>query len=255
MCKKEVIAFSVLFLILTVSCSVLKKSTKNSVPGTRYSEEYRILDLTRNNNFVKSGFLIKNAKVKIESNGYSGSINLLAKVNSYGDFMAIGKGPVGIEIFRIYGVNDSIWVIDRINRKIYEGKTSKVCEKYGMPADFWKILMGDLPENTILDTEKSSGSLDFINCVCNDSVYDRDIKISKRDLKVTDLNVYSYELKEDVNFRFDNFHSKNEIIFPGKVSVSSGNPVFHVEINIDNITCQVQDSIKKKLPDYSSVGL
>lgn len=255
MYKKALSSILVLFLILTVSCSALRKSGRNNNAGVRNSEAYRVLDLARNNNFVDNGFLIKNAKVKIDSKGYSGSINLLAKVNNSGDFMAIGKGPVGIEIFRIYGVNDSIWVIDRINRRIYMGKTSKVCEKYGMPDDFWKLLMGDLPDKTILDTGKTENNQDYINGVCNDSVYDRDIKISKKDLKVTDMNVYSYELREDVDFRYDNFKSKDQVIFPGKISVSSGNPVFHVEIDIDNITCQVQDSIRKKLPDYSSVGL
>ena len=255
MCKKAIAAISVLFLILTVSCTALKKSKSIGNAGNRYSEEYRILDLTRENNFTGNGFLIKNAKVKIDSKGYAGSINLLARINKSGDFMAIGKGPVGIELFRIYGLNDSIWVIDRINRKIYMGKTSKVFEKYGLPDDFWKLLMGDLPENTVLDTEKTGLNPDYINCVCNDSVYDRDIKISKKDLKVTDINVYSYELKEDVDFRFEDFHSKDQIVFPGKITVSSGNPVFHVEINIDNITCQAQDSIRKKLPDYSSFGL
>jgi|WetSurMetagenome_2_1015567.scaffolds.fasta_scaffold10836_5 hypothetical protein len=248
--RKVVFGISIILLISFYSCSTLKKGKSLKTESTEVSTESRILELSKNNNLIKNGFIIKNAKANIESKSYTGNINLMLKVNKRGDFLAIGKGPVGIELFRIYGVNDSVWVIDRINRRIYDGMASKVYEKFGLPADFWQLLIGDIPEMAILNIDNvKKGKTDII-AYSNDSIYDRDIFINRNALKASGLNITSSELDKSVSFKYDEFKKDGEFIFPGKVTIYSKNPMFHVEMKIDNITCQVQDSIKRKLPDY-----
>jgi hypothetical protein len=238
-----------------VSCSPSKKGRSVAAKNNSGATEYRILDLSMKNNILEKGFVLKNAKINILSKNYSGNLTLLAKVNKDGDFMAIGKGPVGLEVFRVYGINDSIWVIDRLNRKIYVGKAKNVYEKYGLPSDFWRLIIGDMPEGTVLKTGAPAESKNDITAESNDDIYDRDLIIDRNALKLKELNIYSHELGEDITFEYNEFKTGDGNIYPGKVTVDSKNPMFHVEMNIDNITTQVQDSIKKKLPDYQSFGL
>jgi len=253
--SKVAAVFFMFLTVLMVSCSTAKKGKSIPVSNNSNATEYRILDLTVKNNLLEKGFILKNAKLDISSKSYSGNMSLVAKVNKDGDFMAIGKGPVGIEVFRVYGINDSIWVIDRINRRIYEGKASSVYGKYGLPADFWRLIIGDIPESAVLNTETISKSKSDIDAYSNDEVYDRDLVIDRGALKAKELNIYSHELGEDITFEYSNFKTENGNIYPGTVIVDSKSPMFHVEMNIENISCEVQDSIKKKLPDYRSFGL
>jgi hypothetical protein len=252
---KVTIGVSVLAALLVFSCSASRKGKTVSISDNLNVNEYRILDLSKKNNLLEKGFVLKNARLNITSANYSGNLSLIAKVNDRGDFMAIGKGPVGIEVFRIYGVGDSIWVIDRLNRKIYEGRANKVYEKYGLPSDFWRMIIGDIPASTVLNTETNYVKNSDIDANSNDDVYDRDLIIDKDALKARELNIYSHELGVDITFKYNDFKTENGNVYPGNVIVDSKSPVFHVEMNIDNITCQVQDSIKKKLPDYRTVGL
>ncbi|HNX65529.1 MAG TPA: DUF4292 domain-containing protein [Bacteroidales bacterium] len=253
--SKVTVGVFIFLTMLMASCSSARKGKSISVSNNSNATEYKILDLSVKNNLLEKGFILKNAKLNISSKNYSGNMSLVARVNKDGDFMAIGKGPVGIEVFRVYGVNDSIWVIDRINRRIYEGRSNSVYEKYGLPSDFWRLIIGDIPESTALNTETVSKSKNEIDAFSNDDVYDRDLIIDRSVLKVKELNIYSHELGEDITFEYSNFKREDGNIYPGTVIVDSKSPMFHVEMNIENISCEVQDSIKKKLPDYRSFGL
>jgi hypothetical protein len=245
----------VVLLIFLFSCSTAKKGTTTVTNINTYDSEYKVLEMSKERNLLEYGFVIKNAKVSIDNKSFSGNIGLYAKVNSDGDFMAIGKGPVGIEYFRIYGIGDSVWVVDRINKAIYEGKTEKVFEKYGLPADFWRMVIGDVPQSAILNTEEKKKSTIEIEAYCSDTIYDRDLKISRSSMKASDITLTSNETHDEISFRYENFKESGAFIFPGKVTINCSNPVFHVEMNIENFECQVNEEIVKKLPDFRSIAL
>jgi hypothetical protein len=243
----------VLILIFMFSCSSARRArtiTENTV-DTR--SENKILELSIKNNLIENGIFIKNGKAHIESDMFSGNFDFYAKKNSVGDFMVSALGPIGIEILRIYGIRDSAYVIDRINRIIYAGKTKNVLKKYGLPEDFWTLLVGDIPGEAAL--EQGDYKPEEIEVFYDDQNYYREVTIKRDVLKASKTVVKKVSQGEDITFIYDKFTNEGEFIYPQKVNIDSKRPLFHVEISVESFKCPVNEPIIFKLPDYKIKGI
>jgi len=245
---------SIVLIIFLCSCTGAKrgKTVIDSNADIRSGE--KILELSIRNNFCYKGVLIKGGKADIESGSFSGKFDIYAKQNSVGDYMISAMGPLGIELVRIYGVKDSTYIIDRINRTIYSGKTENVLKKYSLPSDLLTILLGDIPERAILSSE-TVNSKGEIEAFYDDTYYHREMIIRKDVLRAKETVIDKNVLGERLTFSYDKFVNVDGYTYPKDISIDCTNPLFHVEITIESIVSPVNEYINIKLPDYKTIRL
>lgn len=216
--------------------------------------ESSVLELSKLNNLAAKGFFIKNGTISIESKSFNGSFNFYAKVNRAGDFIVSCKGPFDIELMRIYGTSDSVFVIDRINRVIYCGAKRELLIKYGLPETFWNFLVGDIPEKAYLDGTSSPDEV-LLNAVYSDENYKSETVVSKKTLKAEKTKVSERGRSGKVDFVYSNLNTGDGYIFPGLVVIDSETLLFHVEITVESMKIIVDEPINVKLPMYKSIGI
>lgn len=251
---KTVDIISVLILSLLFSCSTAKRSAVTRVNMEDKASASRILEISKGNNIAEKGYFIKNGKITIESKTFSGQFNFYAKINANKDFVISCKGPLDIEMMRVYGVGDSAYVIDRINRKIYSGSKSRLWKKYKLPEKFFDYLIGDIPGKAVLDAGGSSNDLSF-SVSYDDNQYQTITMVSKAHLKADETRIYDNGISPVVSFIYNKFRNQDDYTFPELIIIDSESMMFHVEMEIEYFEAVVNEPISVKLPDYKVVGI
>jgi hypothetical protein len=245
---------SVLFILFLCSCSSAKRGKTVVENNSAVLSGEKILELSIQNNFGDNGVLIKNGKAYIESSLFSGNFDFYVKKNSMGDYTISGMGPLGIELIKIYGIKDSTYVIDRINKKIYAGKTTNVYSKYGLPADFMTLLFGDIPGKAILHSA-TINEIGEVEAFYEDKYYSREILIKRDVLRAVKTVINKNVSGESLTFSYDKFVNVEGITYPQKICIDCVKPLFHVEILVESIKSPVNEFINMKLPDFKTIGL
>lgn len=252
--RKIANTISVLLLLILFSCSTTRKGTITHVNVTDKRSASKILEISKGNNIAVRGYFIKSGKISIESKAFSGQFDFYAKVNSDKDFVISCKGPLDIEMLRVYGVGDSAFVIDRINRKIYSGSKSRLWKKYKLPEGFFDYLIGDIPANSVLDEGGNSDGASF-SVSYDDNQYQTITLVSKSQLKAEETRVYETGIRPVVSFIYSKFKSQDSYTFPEVIIIDSESLMFHVEMEIESFDASVNEPINVKLPDYKIVGI
>jgi len=245
---------TVLLLLILFSCSATRKGTTPQGNVADKLSAIKILEISKGNNIAGNGYFIKKGKISIESKAFSGQFDFYAKVNSDKNFVISCKGPLEIEMLRVYGVGDSAYIIDRINRKIYSGSKNRLWKKYKLPEKFFDYLIGDIPSNAVLDAGGSANDAAF-SVSYDDNQYQTITLVSKSLLKAEETRIYETGISPVVSFIYSKFKSQDNYTFPEVISIDSESLMFHVEMEIESFDAAVNEPINVKLPDYKIVGI
>jgi len=251
--KKTVNILAVILIATLPSCSILRKNKEKSEETKEYSTS-EIVEFTRNNNIVKKGVFIKEGTIKIKTTEFEGSFSFYAKINSMQDFAVFCKGPFELELLRIYGVNDSIYVVDRINKAVYCGLKSKLLKKYGLPENFWDYLLGDLTESKFRKDEQGS-TREYLKIYSDNKDAQIETRIDIKSLKTAETILRNERRLEYIAFRYENYYKEGIYEYPARILADSEKPMFHVEINIKSIKIPFNEIVKPRIPDYKIISL
>ncbi len=200
-------------------------------------------------NIAGKGFIIRRANIRFEGTPTEGSVTLIAKVNNKGDFMASVKGPLGIELARVISVEDSVFVVNRMERVIMAGSREAMLHKAGMPKEIIGIIFGDMPEQLILKESTKSSANEIVTRYSYGD-YVSDIAVNKNERKITWENIGTQDGRLLYSLRFNNFKESRGKVFPSTIEIDGKEKMFHVKINITDMEIGFSDKIEFVLPRY-----
>lgn len=242
-------------MILTVAgCSATRKrKSTGMVSETADAAISAIIAGVLNYNITDRGFIIKKGRIELDGTDFDGSFGFNARLNSKGDFLASVRGPLGIELARMISVANDIAVIDRINRVVYLGKKDAVMKKNGLPADFLKIVFGDMPELTGLNYK--AGGVNELTVTAVEEGFEREIRICTDELKVCGEQIRSPASAHEVMIEFSDFRSNDGLKYASEILMSEKLKMIRLRLSIDEFAGGYDTEIAFNLPSYKRSAL
>ena len=252
--NRLIVRLAIFMLIILSGCSATRKSRSSSAilpAGVGYAE---MISGIINNNITEGGFILKKGRIELEGTEIEGSFGINARLNQKGDFFASVRGPLGIELARLVNVGNDIALIDRINRTVYVGKKDEVMKRKGMPEDFLKIIFGDIPEVAL----KHSGPVNdgVVRLTIEENDFEREIDICLNEMKVCSEKITApgYSGRQFL-LLFSAFRVTSDRKYASQIQLDDQVGMFHVKLNIDELTTGYVSEIDFTLPSYKRMSL
>lgn len=248
------IIIPVLLVLIAGGCSGLRKGktgTTSTVPAE--AGFAAIISSVIDNNITGGGFEIRKGSIELEGTEIEGKFGLHARLNSKGDFYGSVRGPLGIELVRLLIVGENIAAIDRFNRKVYIGKKNAVLLKNGMPADFMRIIFGDMPADNSGEA-LISGANELMFVSGNDE-FPEEIRVCLNEMKICSQRVDAVSSGHEIYLTFDNFVTREGKKYASLITMEEKKEMFHVKLFIDDIMFGYDSDIEFNLPSYTRESL
>lgn len=213
----------ILFLaIIAGGCYVNRKAVNvNSLAGVVENET--VLEKTERQNITSAGFYIQ--KAEIEFNNQYGNQKFLASIKfEYPEKYLISlKSRTGIEGVRVFINKDSVFVNDRINKKLYIGTTLYLKKNFGVDRNLLPLIFGDLVINKSQKSFNGKCVNDKLMFNCIISGVNLNYSIDCRKGKSTQVVLKNSYLQESVNLKSDGFLKADNILVPRYLVVDDFN--------------------------------
>ena len=227
------ISLILLLSVLVSGCSVLRNRTKNYAEAERDSLD--LINSIRERNITKTNFYIQKAEVEIVNN--TGKQRLLAnlKYQNPATYLISIRTRTGIEAARLYLTKDTIFINDRINRKLYCASTRYINNKYGISTETLPLIFGDFMYSMEYNKEK-------MKCSGGTKIIEEYLKNGRLIYRI-DCNIkkpVNSEFKNETGnngiiMEFSNFQKEEKYIFPQKIRIQDTKKETTINISILNI--------------------
>jgi len=254
MFKRTLILSFVAMSILAGSCKSIRNtgSDKKLVKSKEVNIDL-LTEIVKSKNISNNGFIIRKAKIELDSKSFSGNFSLNAKVREDGKFVASVRGPLGIEVIRVYCDEDSIFIINRFDHTISAGRRNVLFEREGIPFIHIGLILGDVPvdaqfKNGIISGNgEISAHYEFEHFIVRMMILPDIYKLKEEYI--------NSELENGIIISFANFKNSGEKIYPASIIIKSEDQLFHVKIEIEEFENKFTDEIIIKLPEYRIINL
>lgn len=252
---KRIIKYFLLLLALFLgACSITRKgpgANGNTSTGFNYKDFFKEVE---SYNVGNEGFSIKRGRIETSGLPVNGEFNYSLKVNAKGDFLFSVKGPLSMEFVRVIAVDDDAFLINRLEKVIYQGSKSELMRRFGLPDDIVKLTVGDIiplftgieeyvVEDEVvrleLKTQKERGS----------------VLIDKNERKLSAITILEENGSELILIKYDRFKSVEEGKYPSIIHATMSGTKADVVLYIDDIESGCSEQIEIKLPDYQKKRL
>lgn len=230
--------------IYTAGCSATRHlSTKNeddtNIPiGVNIIENVKFLNITNSN------FFIQKAEIQfINENGKETFIGTI-KFEKPDKYLISLKSKTGIEGARIYINKDSLFVNDRINKKMYYGSSFYLKKKFGLDQSFLPLIFGDIILNKNCEERQQEciGNKMSVKCVEKGVMLNYEIDCRKRKIVfVSQMNNY---IKSGIEIKFASFHYIGNICMPKEMEFKDNQYNTTINVKILKIELPWNGSIK-----------
>lgn len=242
-----IIAVMLMVLVISGCASGKKRRTKEGAGPEEMSYE-NVLQRVVQNNIVAGGFIIQKGSIELRGTPVEGEFGFNAKLNSLGDIVLSVRGPLGIELVRFLAVGNEVCMIDRIGRTVYLGKKDEIMNKYGLPAEFAVIIFGDFTETdykSIVRAGENSIVIEY-----DEGLRKRIVTICADEAKICSESIVSDVPEGTIELGFGNFRTDDELKYPGEITIEEKSRLFHVKLNIEQLTGGYTDTIEFVFPQY-----
>ncbi|HEX2976270.1 MAG TPA: DUF4292 domain-containing protein, partial [Bacteroidales bacterium] len=186
------------------------------------------------NNLVVQGFFIQKAEVEISGKDIHQKLLASIKFNPPDTYNISLRLRTGIEVARIFLTGDTVLANDRINRRLYKGKSSVLGRRYGIGIESLPLIFGDFhPSGKEQPTVKcENGLAEFRSFQHGMSlVYYADCNLAKvvKILQNSSLGSGGNEIL------FDDFIHTGDIVIPSDIRMSQPGQDISVRIRIVKI--------------------
>lgn len=204
------VAAIIIMLLIISGCAALRRENL-SIPESVGEAMFTATEIVKNN-LTEKDFNIQRAEIQYVDSGTEIRFIANLKYRHGGLYLASLRTRTGIEAARIYITRDTIFVNDRINKRLYCGSSEYIERKYGISAEALPLIMGDvvlkskdelklscLDGQTRIDTRLGeSGIVYNIDCMLKKAVsvfisrenIENKIKISCSEHQFTDVRNY-----------------------------------------------------------------
>lgn len=240
---------AVLLVVLVISgCAGGKKRRTSDGAGPEETSYENVLQRVAENNIVTGGFIIQKGSIELKGTPVEGEFGFNAKLNSLGDIVLSVRGPLGIELVRFLAVGNEVCMIDRIGRTVYLGKRDEIMGKYGLPAEFAEIVFGDFTETDYKRIERAGENRIVIEY--EEGLHKRVVTICADEAKICSETIVSDMPEGTIELEFGNFRTDDELKYPGEITIEETKRMFHVKLNIEQLTGGYTDPIEFVFPQY-----
>jgi hypothetical protein len=221
-----------IIILLSLSCSVQRRTSGSVMAGPEREISVKIL---KNNNICTKDFFVRKAEIVIRGEGGKQKFLGTFKYKSKGELLLSLRTTTGIEIARIFVNTDSVFINDRINKKLLYGSTGNLTSKYGFGKTVLPVLFGDFIDAGI-ELE------DEIRCSGNKALMDGWAGINRiryeidcRQTKVGKATLYEPDGKNNVDVIFSDFTVNESYMYARKILVEDNMKNWVIEIKINSI--------------------
>ncbi len=230
--------------VVLSSCSVFRRTGNEAIESKRITSTGNILQQVVEQNIASKGFFIQKAEIEFD-NG-NGSEKYLASVKfEYPDKYLISvKSRTGIEGARIFIAKDSVFVNDRINKKLYIGTSLYLNRKYGLNKTLLPLIFGDL----VLDKDPK-----MYTEICTDNrlIFECNLKGAKityqvnciKD-KLSDTELFNDYSRESIKIKYNNYFRSGNIIVPKNVEFSNLQISTRIKMKIIKLVYPYSETVK-----------
>jgi hypothetical protein len=153
--RKTLIVF---LLILNFACSVERIGSKREAVLEK-NKIGSIVQNIENNNISNFNFFIENGDIVIQNKDEIKRYKFTVKHKRTDTYLISIRNSIGLEGARIYLSKDSLFINDRINRRVIYGTTNRIENILGLPLSFLKMAFGDI----IISSDSSKKIMDQNN--------------------------------------------------------------------------------------------
>jgi hypothetical protein len=205
------------FLLVTACSSTNLNKTVTKAENTYGVSVRDVLD----RNFANNDFSIKKIEVGFSSEGEYSSFLAGIKFKYPSTWLITIRSNTGLEIVRIFIDRDSVWVNNRIQRKLYVGNCESFERKYGLYPVMLPMFIGDLLCSEAKATDRYQCNKEEIqfNDKLGDFDIDNTINCSDRKIKKSIMKNGSQEI---LSVRIEKSKKMNDNIFPERILLKSG---------------------------------
>lgn len=231
---QKVILISAIYIVLT-GCSVLRRE-KSEISGiTKELTNENLIKVLTKSNLSDSGFYIQKAEVEVLNNGTKEKFVAAWKYKKSGKSIISLRTRTGIEVVRMLITKDSVFLNDRINRKLYYGKADYIDRKYNINVSSLPVVVGDFVGRTnyLKEFEKCIGG--NLNLQSSIEGLKTDYIIDCKKAKVISTVISNSMNEKEIEFNFSRFIKVQETIMASRILVRYYRDDFKMNVKIDKI--------------------
>jgi hypothetical protein len=206
-------------LLLLTECSVVRNRETSYKGISEENIRGREIEYVKSKNLCSGNYYIEKAEIEVITPQSKEKFLASIKFEYPEKYLISIKTRTGIEAARIFMSDDSVFVNDRINRKLYCGKSENLEVKYGISKEIFPVILGDFIINERSISKKG---------VCSEGKLNIDAIIKGLKIKyIIDCNKgKSISAKaensfnnEQISFNYDNFYHSVNLLFPQKINI------------------------------------
>lgn len=229
--------------IFVTNCSVTRNIKGKKGENLNVVLSDNVLESVKYQNITSDNFFIQKAEVEIITE--NGKEKFLANIKFVkpDKYLISLRSKTGIEGARIYMSEDTILVNDRINKKMYFGRSYYLKKKYGFTQSFLPLIFGDIILNIYCETgkEKCVNDKMYVKCIEQGIMLNYEIDCNKRKpISVTQMNNF---VKEGFKITYGGFYGIGNRFIPKLVEFKDSQYNTTIKIKI----------LKLEMPWYGSV--
>ena len=239
----KTVIFIFLFLVLVSSGCRARRELSSAVDTTNGSIEELIASVA-SNNITKNSFYIKKATVNYEDSLNNLSFLFSLKYDGKGNYLSVVRTLTGIELYRLFFNRDSIFLNDRLSKRLLIGKTDKVLSKYGLNYDNFVLLLGDFPIgiSSAASTGPCVGNIRDFNGLFNGS--DVRFLISCTEVKLKTIYLKKIAGSLDVDVEYNGYLRIDSAIYPGEIFLRERTKGMSVGIIFESVDIPLEEVLE-----------
>jgi len=228
------IIITLVFFIVLSSCSSLRITDTRVKTGTFEVNSEKLLEGVKENNIIEEPLAINKISITYKEQGKRRRFRANLKFNGEETILVSIRTFAGIEAARILIDEDSVKIMDRLNKILYVGETDTMVKKYGLNKGFLKLFFGDIADLEAQTKRiKCKEGIAEINEYEKDKIVDYNIDCSLN--KLVKVEGYWGEVQHKVRGTFKDFRSENGFLYPGKITWELEHQEIEMEIEMENI--------------------
>jgi len=225
----------ILLSIVLVGCSVIKRKPDTVSGASAMSESEGFFEEIRSSNLSSGGFYISRADIDISIPAIN--IKMIGGIKfRYPDSLFVSlRTRTGIEAVRLLMTDDSVLVVDRINRQILYGDPEDLEKKFNISSNAVYAVLGDFVGSPLTPVEK-------VNCTdgafyCETLIEGQVLKyeIDCHNMKPGKAFITDNTTGRQVQAIFADFERYGKKTVPGTLKISLMNGVGNFTVEIRNI--------------------
>lgn len=225
-----------LIILLTISvwgCAPKKYFTE-TVVGPGESTNEGVVARVISNNLFEENLFIEKATVNININNELSKYLLSLKYRKTDEFLISIRNSTGIEGARVYISEDSVFINDRIGKRIIQGNLKDIDRITGFPWVLFKALFGDLVLKDKFSKPDITGSGNSL--VIMESFNGKVLKfvIDPAVNKTVSASVIDRNMNEEIIILYSKFDRSGKHI-PGVIQIKDKTRNLSAEIKIEKI--------------------